>query len=137
MSLNRVRLQPYIYQVGVADLTPDDLRWLDKAIKGSYRGLLKRDEVLVQVAKGLVQLWRVGKWEGILITEILEHGLVHWHSAAGRGLITKLDVIIKFLCELCKVNNCTHWEVSTGRKGLQRIFEKRLRENTRTYFMEI
>ena len=135
MSLNRVRLQPYIYQVGVPDLAPDDLRWLDIALKTDYHGL-SIDRLLVLVAKNEMQLWRMGKWEGIFVTE-----LVKWENGtslvglylAGRGFLKNLETIVETLKTFARNQGCRNIEFATQDKRLQRVYERKFTESTRIY----
>lgn len=135
MSLARPRIKPYISRITVADLTPDDEKWLDIALKTDYHGL-SMGRCLSLIAQDTMQMWRMGRFEGIFVTEIVawENGtsLVGLYLA-GKGYIKNLDSIVETLKYFASNQGCRTIEFSTKLKGLQRIYEKKFTESSRTY----
>lgn len=130
------RQMPFLWQIAPRELTEKDKDWLRKALKGDYHGMTV-DKIL---ESGFYQIWRCGKEEGIIVTEIVVFNgdcFVCADYLAMKGYFEKLDIIEDCLIAFAKDNNCRGILLSARRKGLQRLYEKRYKELTRTYVKEI
>lgn len=139
MSLSGKRIKPFICKVDVEDLLPDDLSWLDKALRTDYHGISK-EVCLANTKAGLMQLWRMGAWQGIIVTEI-----IGWDSGkslvglyiAGKGYLKNLDGIKDTLRFFAETQGCRVIEFATQDKRLQRVYERKFVESTRIYSLEV
>ena len=135
MSFAKPRIQPYIVPVAVYELTEKDMVNLDKALKEDYDGS-KVDEILEKAATGFSQIWRLGKSEGIIVSEIIQRddGLHLWvPQIGGRKILEKLDLLEDFFAKYGQEHGCVKFRCAVMRKGLQKVYSKRWKEIARIY----
>jgi hypothetical protein len=129
VSFVRKRIQPYIVEIQAHELTHEDRNNLDKALKEDYDGSTVKD-VLEKSILGFCQIWRLGKSEGIIVSEVVQRD-EGWHlwltHLAGKGMIRKLDDIENHFVSYGKRYNCLkiRWAGLEGNKKIQRVYAKR------------
>lgn len=141
MSFTKKRIQPYIEQISVRELTKIDKAHLDNALKEDYDGT-NIDGILDKAVVGFCQIWRLGKSEGIIITEIIQRdeGRELWLShMAGKGLMKKLNFIEAFFAEYGQKNSCNVMR-GTGLESnprIQKVYSSRWKCISRIYERKI
>ncbi len=141
MSFIRKRIQPYIVEIAAHELSALDRINLDKAIKEDYDGNTVKD-VLEKAIIGFCQIWRLGKSEGIVVTEVVQRG-DGWHlwltHMAGKGLLKRLDEIEEHFAAYAKRHNCSklRWAGLEKNKPLQKVYLKRWKPIAQVFEREI
>ena len=113
-------------QIAVQDLSEQDIFWLIKATATSYTGAEPK-HIMADAAQGLMQLWRVGEEEGLIVTQLLHHPAgneLHVWSMAGRGIIPRIEDIYQDLLSMAKEHNCRWIGGSPTSPGLERVYER-------------
>ena len=135
MTFAKKRTKAYVVPVSLAELTLKDKLNLDKAVEKDYDGFSK-EEVFQKSVIGFCQIWRLGDFEGILVTEIIQQnvGKQLWVPLlAGRNFFKNLDRIEKALEVYAKEQGCKTFRCAATREGMQKRYAKRWKEIARIY----
>lgn len=139
MPLIKTRPQAYLWEVTPVNLTEKDIKWLDKATEKDYNGLTTR-EVVTFARAGVLTIWRVGDFEGVVVTEIVNTTafkyLLVTHIAC-KGYLKIRSKIDGFLTEYAIKHGVSRIRATADRPGLQRVYSRLYKELTRVYEKEI
>lgn len=139
MSMIRKRVQPYIRAISPGNLTILDKQWLDKAVKKDYYGTTVSD-ILNRAITGYCQIWRLGESEGIIVSEVVQHGenwvLVLSHMA-GKGVVKRLDYITDFYVRYAKSQQYKVIEFASISPAMERIYKRRYKKVATIFVQEL
>ena len=136
MPLAKPRTQAYLWPISPVNLTVRDRGWLDKAVEKDYDDC-SIAAVLHDAVNGYCRIWRMGNFEGVLVTEVLTHGVLWVKFLAGKGFLFNIQLIEDCLRDYAKDMGCKVIRTNTHSKGLQKIYSKRYKELTRVYSLEV
>lgn len=112
------------------------MRHLLVACRSSYTGI-KPADVARTAYEGLMQIWRVGDQDGIVLTQIHQHPggrELFVVALAGEHMIRNIYRVYSDLAAYAAVQDCKWVTGLVPREGLQMLYERDLKADTSTRF---